>query len=146
MANSFTLVAAAVPYTVGGTIIQENSDSTLDVLNPATWTWIQVIAALPEDGFVCGGSLSLSADNENYGETFIFEIGKGEAASEVTIARFGGRVQPNYTTAVGYSTVVPWIFMLPVPIMVNSGIRLAARCRVTSGGNIRLGISWYKNL
>ncbi len=104
--------------------------------------WVQFDAAVSADSWISHLILGPTVPAE--GAQGVIEIATGAALSEVPKMRFSYRV--DMSTDVGYLGF--WVIVLPIPIKIASGVRIAGRHSDNIAGvrTLAVGLSMYQGL
>jgi len=159
MSNSLSLAPQKAIYTKNGVIVEDLSAGipmgvdvqSGNVIN-TFGVWTTLDAALSEKSyltsFMVRPKVAAILGGVSLIHAFCIEIGKGVAASEVTISRHSFEVEYDWVSDVGITLLPAYLVSLSVPIEVGSGLRLAARASDNNANNLGYTIAaqYYQSL
>ena len=152
-ANTDTIAASPVSTASGtttGVIVEDGATGTPNVVVLASSAsantfggWIQIDASVSANSWICS-VLVTPTHQVDVDMNAVVEIGTGAAASEAAKIRFSFTVE--VVTNVG--TRNPFQFVLPIPIKVASGVRIAARISDDEAvaNNYNTSVQYYQSL
>lgn len=126
-----------------GTIVEDTATGTPKLSSPASsatantfGSWAEHDASMAADSWIC--AISLTAIYASLHT--VFELGIGAAGSETTIFRWS-----FYQKGISDG---PEVFILPIPIKIASGTRLAVRIADVQASvkTVFVGVQYYQGL
>ena len=122
------------------TVVPVDSSSSANTFG----SWTQIDASVSSDSYIASILCTLVSNTAIADLSYVIELGKGAAASEVPIARFS--FYRDYSSEAGAE--LPISFILPIPIKVASGTRLSIRVACSEAGtySLKISVQYYQSL